>query len=459
MIIPVITTKESERKTKHLRKIEELAAFLSMRTCSTTLESESDKNSISSRSFTVDAQTKIDDQLKLIASISSHREDSLLFLNFDYENVYRLLSEIYVKMILALLSMINKTKNNFTIEEILSYHNEINFALDKERSISQSEIDKFSNFELVSFLSTKIVFERVEIFDANIKEEIFFVLISIFIKLYENYLQLIAANSMYEKKDDIIFTHNTDTNVLQYENKCANLYYEYYDTKILFRDKAKETFNKNLIDIKRLLIHLIQILISDSENVPYEIFSLIQSIYNFINEKYHTISYAEMKILYQQRFIVNSKYLIVIDIDNTVLYYNSKKGEIKVRPFFEFFINEIKEKFDIVLVSSLEKAILNCFVVEMNLSNVIRKILIRKQNAVVDNIKKYFKENLRKILFLSNEYSSEHFFPSYSENLLTLSFFNPLKEDDVELKHINTLIKRIADIKKDVKEVLNEYRL
>ena len=95
----------------------------------------------------------------------------------------------------------------------------------------------------------------------------------------------------------------------------------------------------------------------------------------------------------------------------------------------------------------------------MNLSNVIRKILIRKQNAVVDNIKKYFKENLRKILFLSNEYSSEHFFPSYSENLLTLSFFNPLKEDDVELKHINTLIKRIADIKKDVKEVLNEYRL
>ena len=63
------------------------------------------------------------------------------------------------------------------------------------------------------------------------------------------------------------------------------------------------------------------------------------------------------------------------------------------------------------------------------------------------------------MLFLSNEYSSEHFFPSYSENLLTLSFFNPLKEDDVELKHINTLIKRIADIKKDVKEVLNEYRL
>ena len=88
----------------------------------------------------------------------------------------------------------NKTKNNFTIEEILSYHNEINFALDKERSISHSEIDKFSNFELVSFLSTKIIFERVEIFDANIKEEIFFVLSSIFIKLYENYLQLIAAN-------------------------------------------------------------------------------------------------------------------------------------------------------------------------------------------------------------------------------------------------------------------------
>ena len=137
--------------------------------------------------------------------------------------------------------------------------------------------------------------------------------------------------------------------------------------------------------------------------------------------------------------------------------YKFVKGDIADRDFiFDLFE---KEKFDIVLVSSLEKAILNCFVVEMNLSNVIRKILIRKQNAVVDNIKKYFKENLRKILFLSNEYSSEHFFPSYSENLLTLSFFNPLKEDDVELKHINTLIKRIADIKKDVKEVLNEYRL
>ena len=463
MIIPV---ENSERKTKHLRKIEELAVFLSMRTktCSTTLESEGKKNSISSRSFSIDAQTKIDDQLKLIASISSHSENSLLFLNFDYENVYHLLSEIYVKIILALLALLNKTKNCLSIEEILSYHNEINFALDKERSISQSDIDKFSNFELASFLIAKIIFERIEIFDANIKEEIFFCLISIFIKLYENYLQLIAANSMYEKKDDIIFTHNTDTshNVLRYENQCANLYYEYYDTKILERDKAKEIFDKNLIDIKRFLIQLIQIFISvlnDSENIPYEIFSLIQSIYNFINEKYHTISYAEMKILYQQRFISNSKYLLVIDIDNTVLYYNSKKGEIKVRPFFEFFINEIKQKFDIVLVSSVDKAILNCFVIEMHLSNVIRKIFIRKPNTVVDNIKKYFKENLRKILLLSNEYSSSLFFPSVNENLLTLSFFNPLKEDDVELKHITTLIKRIADIKKDVREVLNEYRI
>ena len=463
MIIPV---ENSERKTKHLRKIEELAAFLSMRTktCSTTLESESEKNSISSRSFSIEAQTKIDDQLKLIASISSHSENSLLFLNFDYENVYHLLSEIYVKIILALLALSNKTKNCLSIEEILSYHNEINFALDKERSISQSDIDKFSNFELASFLIAKIIFERIEIFDANIKEEIVFCLISIFIKLYENYLQLIAANSMYEKKDDIIFTHNTDTshNVLRYENQCANLYYEYYDTKILHRDKAKEIFDKNLIDIKRFLIQLIQIFISvlnDSENIPYEIFSLIQSIYNFINEKYHTISYAEMKILYQQRFISNSKYLLVIDIDNTVLYYNSKKGEIKVRPFFEFFINEIKQKFDIVLVSSVDKAILNCFVIEMNLSNVIRKIFIRKPNTVVDNIKKYFKENLRKILLLSNEYSSTQFFPSVNENLITLSFFNPLKEDDVELKHITTLIKRIADIKKDVREVLNEYRI
>lgn len=463
MIIPV---ENSERKTKHLRKIEELAAFLSMRTktCSTTLESDGEKNSISSRSFSIDAQTKIDDQLKLIASISSHSENSLLFLNFDYENVYHLLSEIYVKIILALLALLNKTKNCLSIEEILSYHNEINFALDKERAISQSDIDKFSNFELASFLIAKIIFERIEIFDANIKEEIFFCLISIFIKLYENYLQLIAANSMYEKKDDIIFTHNTDTshNVLRYENQCANLYYEYYDTKILHRDKAKEIFDKNLIDIKRFLIQLIQIFISvlnDSENIPYEIFSLIQSIYNFINEKYHTISYAEMKILYQQRFISNSKYLLVIDIDNTVLYYNSKKGEIKVRPFFEFFINEIKPKFDIVLVSSVDKAILNCFVIEMNLSNVIRKIFIRKPNTVVDNIKKYFKENLRKILLLSNEYSSSQFFPSVNENLLTLSFFNPLKEDDVELKHITTLIKRIADIKKDVREVLNEYRI
>ena len=463
MIIPV---ENSERKTKHLRKIEELAAFLSMRTktCSTTLESDREKNSISSRSFSIDAQTKIDDQLKLIASISSHSENSLLFLNFDYENVYHLLSEIYVKIILALLALLNKTKNCLSIEEILSYHNEINFALDKERAISQSDIDKFSNFELASFLIAKIIFERIEIFDANIKEEIFFCLISIFIKLYENYLQLIAANSMYEKKDDIIFTHNTDTshNVLRYENQCANLYYEYYDTKILERDKAKEIFDKNLIDIKRFLIQLIQIFISvlnDSENIPYEIFSLIQSIYNFINEKYHTISYAEMKILYQQRFISNSKYLIVIDIDNTVLYYNSKKGEIKVRPFFEFFINEIKQKFDIVLVSSIEKAILNCFVIEMKISNVIRKIFIRKPNTVVDNIKKYFKENLRKILLLSNEYSSSQFFPSVNENLLTLSFFNPLKEDDVELKHITTLIKRIADIKKDVREVLNEYRI
>lgn len=463
MIIPV---ENSERKTKHLRKIEELAAFLSMRTktCSTTLESDGEKNSISSRSFSLDAQTKIDDQLKLIASISSHSENSLLFLNFDYENVYHLLSEIYVKIILALLALSNKTKNCLSIEEILSYHNEINFALDKERSISQSDIDKFSNFELASFLIAKIIFERIEIFDANIKEEIFFCLISIFIKLYENYLQLIAANSMYEKKDDIIFTHNTDTshNVLRYENQCANLYYEYYDTKILERDKAKEIFDKNLIDIKRFLIQLIQIFISvlnDSENIPYEIFSLIQSIYNFINEKYHTISYAEMKILYQQRFISNSKYLLVIDIDNTVLYYNSKKGEIKVRPFFEFFINEIKQKFDIVLVSSVDKAILNCFVIEMHLSNVIRKIFIRKPNTVVDNIKKYFKENLRKILLLSNEYSSSLFFPSVNENLLTLSFFNPLKEDDVELKHITTLIKRIADIKKDVREVLNEYRI
>lgn len=465
MIIPIVTEEETERKTKHLRKIEELATFLSMRakTCSTTLDINSSKNSISSHSFEIDAQTKIDDQLKLMQSIVNQNGDinNLMFLNFDYENVYRLLSEIYVKMILALLAMINKSKINYSIDEILVYHNEINFALDKERSISQSEIDSLSNFELSLFLLTKMIFEHIDTFDANIKEEIYFLLITVFIKVYENYLQLIAANSMYEKKDDIIFTHNTDkSNLLQYENKCANLYFEYYDTKILLRDKADTVFNKNIIDIKRLLVQLIQIVLSvfnDSEIVSFDIFSLIQSIYNFINDKYHTISYGEMKLLHQQRFIMNSKYLLIIDIDNTVMSYNSKKGEIKVRPYFEQFINTIKDLYDIIFISTYEQSILNCFIIEMNLSTIIRKIIIRKRNGVIDTISKYFKENIRKILILTNEYSSSEIFPSYYQNTYSLSFFNPEKEDDVELKHILPLIKRIADIKKDVKEALLEY--
>lgn len=124
--------KTEKNKLKKLEKLEELAGFLSTKSTTQNNLTESSKKNLktnqtsSSLNFENEAKTMIDENCP-VNSIEGLRDslynpNSLIFLNFDYENLYKLLSEFYVEIIMNFVSLLyNKKvekKNRFNIIEM-----------------------------------------------------------------------------------------------------------------------------------------------------------------------------------------------------------------------------------------------------------------------------------------------------------------------------------------------------
>lgn len=468
--------KTEKNKLKKLEKLEELAGFLSTKSTTQNNLTESSKKNLktnqtsSSLNFENEAKTMIDENCP-VNSIEGLRDslynpNSLIFLNFDYENLYKLLSEFYVEIIMNFVSLLYNKKVEKKIDLILLKWNEFNYVIERETRLLQGEIDTQTNLELGLFLLTKIIFENMQIINnyPDLKEEIYIVLTNSYKLLYENYLQLIACNSMYENKDAIIFTHNTDQfDILGFENKCVDLYYEYYDTKILNKRKTKEIILKNSAETKRSLVHIIQIIITilhNQENASVDLLSLLQSIFSFIHKKNNSIGYHEMRLLFQQKYWERSlKYFLIINLDNVILSNNLRKQELYLRPYTDYFFETLGSYFDIFLISSYEKDVINSFITSIKLEKKIKTIFLSK-NTISRKIEDFIIENEKKIIVIDTDNTDKQIFKYEIDNIVYISEFDVNKsgeEDDI-LFILSNHLKYIVEGGMDVREALDKVR-
>lgn len=468
--------KTEKIKLRKLEKLEELAGFLSTKSTTQNNLTESSKKNLktnqtsSSLNFENEAQTMIDENCP-VNSIEGLRDslynpNSLIFLNFDYENLYKLLSEFYVEIIMNFVSLLYKKNVEKKIDLILLKWNEFNYVIERETRLLQGEIDTQTNLELGLFLLTKIIFENMQIINnyPDLKDEIYIVLTNSYKLLYENYLQLIACNSMYENKDAIIFTHNTDQfDILGFENKCVDLYYEYYDTKILNKRKNKEIILKNSAETKRSLVHIIQIFITilhNQEKTSVDLLSLLQSIFSFIHKKNNSIGYHEMRLLFQQKYWERSlKYFLIINLDNVILSNNLRKQELYLRPYTDYFFETLGSYFDIFLLSSYDKDVISSFITNIKLEKKIKTIFLSK-NTISRKIEDFIIENEKKIIVIDTDNTDKQIFKYEIDNIVYISEFDVNKsgeEDDI-LFILSNHLKYIVEGGLDVREALNKVR-
>lgn len=465
--------KTEKVKLRKLEKLEELAGFLSTKSTNQNNLTESSKKNLKTNqtsswlNFENEAKTLIDENcpvnsIKDGLSDNLYNPNSLIFLNFDYENLYKLLSEFYVEIIMNFVSLLYNKKVEKKIDLILLKWNEFNYVIERETRLLQIEIDIQTNLELGLFLLTKIIFENIQIINnyPDLKEEIYILLTNSYKLLYENYLQLIACNSMYENKDAIIFTHNTDQfDILGFENKCVNLYYEYYDTKFLNKRKTKEMILKNSAEAKRSIVNIIQMfinIIQNQDSISVDLLSLLQSIFNFIQKKKNSIDYHEMRLLFQQKYWERSlKYFLIINLDNVILSNNQRKQELYLRPYTEYFFEKIGSYFEISLISSFEKDIIDSFITNTNIGKKVQSIFLSK-NTFSLKIEDLIIENEKKIIVIDTDNKDKQVFKYEKENILYISEFDVNKsgeEDDI-LFILSDQLKYIVEHGMDVREAL-----
>ena len=416
----------------------------------------------------------------------------------DYENIYNAINEFYycVKNI----NEIKNVNNKEILNKIENYLNnnfydiiDINYDLNKENNNNLNDFNSFKNFVNEIKYKEKILLEFLLFFLQN-NNKTFFVFCQIinnetlllifnevFLclkKIYEIFIYLIQYNFSLNK--------NQNKN-LNFENLCLNYVKEYFaNSFILSNENIIIKLNENNDFLDKKLLNLSEIILNYLYNSinNVNISTLTQDFIDYLNffeqiyllfkentkisEEFiydrllftikifkNQITENEIKVPYLPPINKNKyKYTLVVDLDETLVHYveEEDKAYVQVRPFADYFLNELGKYFEIVIFTAAAEDYADIVLKELDKNNSVSYKLYRKHTNQSNGI--FLKDlnklgrDINKVCIIDNNKEN---FGLQPENGLHISSFVGDQNDN----ELNILSKELMQI---IKSNLNDIK-
>ena len=422
-----------------------------------------------------------------INNLIEKENNKVNYLDFNYQKLYKLLTNVYSKLIQSLYSY-EEYNNSFEYRILPSFSNffKINFNLTNV-DLLLPEFYKNYNYELVNLILIDLI-NKIKI-NEKIGNELIKTILKITTKIYENYLYIIYidknTNNNFSKKRCLKLFKSYFTNLnINLNYKCEilnNIYYiknfleeeitilldcfeKNIDNNIIFTNR-NNNYSNTPINILSILSDLLKLL---SIEFGHENFTL----YEQLKEQFKNLIFNDENIPFNARntysncdslnYIKFSKiFTIIINIDDILYIYDKKEGFL-FRPFLFDFFKQIKIDYNIILISSLsQKDIIN-LINTIKIKSYINSVFLYKNEnkenrIIISSLKDILnKENEKishsKLLIIDNLQLT--IFPYYTENILNISFMNKnsYKDDNT----INNLTKILFSFTHNYKYINEE---
>ena len=416
----------------------------------------------------------------------------------DYENIYNAINEFYycVKNI----NEIKKVDNKEILNKIENYLNnnfydiiDINYDLNKENNNNLNDFNSFKNFVNEIKYKEKILLEFLLFFLQNNNKTFF-----VFCQIINNETLLLIFNEVFlclKKMYEIFiyliqynFSLNKNQNKnLNFENLCLNYVKEYFANSFILSNEniiIKLNENNDFLDKKLLNLseNILNYLYNSINNV--NISTLTQDFIDYLNffEQIYLLFKENTKIseefiydrllftikLFKSQITENEikvpylppinknkyKYTLVVDLDETLVHYveEEDKAYVQVRPFADYFLNELGKYFEIVIFTAAAEDYADIVLKELDKNNSVSYKLYRKHTNQSNGI--FLKDlnklgrDINKVCIIDNNKEN---FGLQPENGLHISSFVGDQNDN----ELNILSKELMQI---VKSNLNDIK-
>ena len=145
------------------------------------------------------------------------------------------------------------------------------------------------------------------------------------------------------------------------------------------------------------------------------------------------------------------KYTLVLDLDETLVHYVEEENSayVQVRPYADYFLNELSKHFEIVLFTAAEEDYTNIVLNELNKNNYITHILCRKytefnNGCYIKDLSKLGRD-LSKVCIVDN--NKDNFSLQPENGLFISSYYG--EQDDNELRLLCKDLMKIIEIQPD----------
>jgi Dullard-like phosphatase family protein len=424
----------------------------------------------------------------------------------DYENIYNAINEFYYQI--KNTNEIKKVNNKDFLNKIENYLNnnfydiiDINYNINNKNNDNLEDFNTFKNFIHEIKYKEKILLEFLLfflqnnnktffIFCQNINNEtlllVFNEVFLCFKKIYEIFIYLIQYNFSLNK--------NQNKNI-NFENLCLNYVKEYFTNSFILSNENiiiklyenNEYLEKKLLNLSEIILNYlynsvnnvnistltqdfidylnffesIYLLFKDNSKISEEIIydKLLFTIKLFKNQ----ITENEIKIPYLPP--INNKkykYTLVVDLDETLVHYveEEDKAYVQVRPFADYFLNELGKYFEIVIFTAAAEDYADIVLKELDKNNSVSYKLYRKHTNQSNGI--FLKDlsklgrDISKVCIIDN--NKENFGLQPENGLHISSFVGDQNDNELNVlsKELMLIIKSdLNDIKPVIKKLQN----
>lgn len=433
---------------------------------------------------------KIIDDIDIICDDDSdecNNETTDIQYNLNYEMIYSLLNEYYYPFIQLIGSIDDFTTsindNVIKMEKWLS-----NTSPFEECKGKNSDLYSMTIFEIISIgfviflyqINLNTNYELNKGISPDDNEQIYQLLSESFGRLFENLLLVITYNLKNKKKS---FEELCNQFVIDFSNEINTLSNE---------SKAKK-YKENQKEIKACLVKITEIAINYIyQGVNNSLISSVSS--EFIEE----INYFEKILLMLKEdkeiehngiklFVIKNlanfqgiilqsnimtpylppiddskyKYTLVVDLDETLVHFveEEDKAYVQVRPYADYFLNEMKKYFEIVIFTAAAEDYADIVLKELDKKNAVNHRLYRKhtlqQNGFFLKDLSKLGRDITKMCIIDNNKEN---FNLQQENGLHISSFIGEQKDDELLLLSNDLMMIIKENNDDIRLTLKKIR-
>lgn len=432
---------------------------------------------------------KVIEEIDVTYDVSDECDNNTIDIQYtlNYKKIHSLLNDYYhpfIQLIGSIEDFTNSIDDN--VNRMEKWLNESSPF--EECKGKNSELYSMTIFEIISIgfliflyqINLNINYELNKGISPDDNEQIYQLLSESFGRLYENIL--------------LVITYNSKSKSNSFEEQCIQYVNEFSNEIITLSTEAKaQKYKENQKEIKSCLIKITEIainyiyqgvnnsLISSVSSEFIEEINYFEQILLMLKEDneigHDGIKAFVMKnltnfkgILYQMN--VNTpylppidnlkyKYTLVVDLDETLVHFveEEDKAYVQVRPYADYFLNEMKKYFEIVIFTAAAEDYANIVLKELDKKNAVNYRLYRRhtlqQNGFFLKDLSKLGRDIAKMCIIDNNKENFNLQP---ENGLHISSFIGEQKDNELLLLSKDLMMIIKENNDDIRETLSKIR-